>query len=292
MKNLYQPRRFDENRISRSGMALAVVKNNVSEHNYAQKCLKFDSKIENSRLKHNIKTSNHSKKTNLKSKHKATRKTKISGDDRKQVQTDNPPGGHDYCVKSSQKMSATSTNCSKDFGDGENNLNNKFPSAHFTSEAYDKLKKFHEKLKTFCIRQCVVCKEAWPNISGDMCTRCKRDKILPRKFSNENNMIPSPVPPQLQGLTQVEEMLIARAFPVMNVYCKPRGGQRAYRGHVITFPCKIKKRNKNCYLIQIKETRSAKFLLHTLRTLIFAIIKFRELRDFGENREIKCPRKL
>ena len=31
-------------------------------------------------------------------------------------------------------------------------------------------------------------------------------------------------------------MLIARAFPVMHVYTKPRGGQRAYKGHVITLP--------------------------------------------------------
>ena len=31
-------------------------------------------------------------------------------------------------------------------------------------------------------------------------------------------------------------MLIARAFPVMHVYTKPRGGQKAYKGHVITLP--------------------------------------------------------
>lgn len=49
-------------------------------------------------------------------------------------------------------------------------------------------------------------------------------------------MIPSPIPRELQGLTQFEEMLIARAFPVMHVYTKPRGGQRAYKGHVITLP--------------------------------------------------------
>ena len=49
-------------------------------------------------------------------------------------------------------------------------------------------------------------------------------------------MIPFPIPKELQGLTQFEEMLIARAFPVMRVYTKPRGGQRAYKGHVITLP--------------------------------------------------------
>jgi len=49
-------------------------------------------------------------------------------------------------------------------------------------------------------------------------------------------MIPSPIPEVLQGMSQVEEMLIARVMPFMNIYCKPRGRQRAYKGHVITFP--------------------------------------------------------
>ena len=45
-------------------------------------------------------------------------------------------------------------------------------------------------------------------------------------------MIPSLVPPQLQGLSQVEGMLIARALPIMRVYIEP-GGQRGYSGHCI-----------------------------------------------------------
>ena len=48
-------------------------------------------------------------------------------------------------------------------------------------------------------------------------------------------MIPSQVPCELQGLTQVEEMLIARALPIMTVYIKP-GGQRGYSGHCINLP--------------------------------------------------------
>lgn len=48
-------------------------------------------------------------------------------------------------------------------------------------------------------------------------------------------MTPSPVPPQLQCLTQTEEMLIARALPIMRVYIKP-GGQRGYSGHCIYLP--------------------------------------------------------
>ena len=109
--------------------------------------------------------------------------------------------------------------------------------------ALENMHKFHKSMKMI-ITQCTVCKEAWPltcnsklcNSPDYMCLRCKRDNGSPRKFSFENNMVPSKVPAALQGLTQVEEMLIARAFPVIQVYTKPRGGQRAYKGHVITFP--------------------------------------------------------
>ena len=48
-------------------------------------------------------------------------------------------------------------------------------------------------------------------------------------------MIPSAVPTQLSGLTQVEEMLIAKALPIMHIYIKP-GGQRGYSGHTINLP--------------------------------------------------------
>ena len=48
-------------------------------------------------------------------------------------------------------------------------------------------------------------------------------------------MIPSKVPIELQGLTQIEEMFISRAFPVIHVYVK-QGGQRGYSGHCINFP--------------------------------------------------------
>ena len=100
--------------------------------------------------------------------------------------------------------------------------------------------KFHKSINLE-IYQCIICKEAWPYKVGtrennNTCYRCKRGKGSPKKFSKQNNMIPSPVPHQLQNLTQFEEMLIAREFPVMHVYTKPRGGQKAYKGHVITMP--------------------------------------------------------
>ena len=97
----------------------------------------------------------------------------------------------------------------------------------------------------FTIWQCTVCEETSylntqpKNASKYLCLRCSRDKHFPRKFSKENNMIPAKVPSQLQELTQIEEMLISRALPIMRVYIKP-GGQKGYSGHCINLPQDVK----------------------------------------------------
>ena len=88
------------------------------------------------------------------------------------------------------------------------------------------MSKFHGTNKYF-VCQCTICYEAWPLKSKPkcldkyICSRCSRDKKTPKKFSAENLMKPSPVPPELQGLSQTEEMLIARALPFMRIYIKP-----------------------------------------------------------------------
>ena len=99
--------------------------------------------------------------------------------------------------------------------------------------------KFH-KSAHYTVLQCKICYQAWPQksrkqLSKYVCLACSRDKQDPKRFSKENNMIPSPVPKELQELTQIEEMLIARALPLMRVYVKP-GGQRGYSGHIINLP--------------------------------------------------------
>jgi hypothetical protein len=92
--------------------------------------------------------------------------------------------------------------------------------------------KFHHSILYF-ITQCIICREAWPLKSKPKspntyaCSQCSRDKVSPKKFSCENSMIPSPVPDELEGLSQVKEMLIARALPIMRVYIKPGGQRRA-----------------------------------------------------------------
>ena len=55
------------------------------------------------------------------------------------------------------------------------------------------------------------------------------------KFSADNNMDPRDIPEELQDLTEIEEMLIARAFTVMSIY-RLCGGQYGYRGNVVNFP--------------------------------------------------------
>ena len=101
------------------------------------------------------------------------------------------------------------------------------------------INKFHKSVK-YIVSQCTVYQEAWPLKSklrtpAYVCSRCCRDKKSSKKFSSENSMIPSKVPHELQNLTQTEEMLIARALPIMRVYIKP-GGQRGYSGHCINLP--------------------------------------------------------
>ena len=62
---------------------------------------------------------------------------------------------------------------------------------------------------------------------------CTRDKK--KRFSRDNGMDPGAVPPQLQGLTQVEEMLISAVMPMMCLYRLPLG-QYGYSGHVVNLP--------------------------------------------------------
>ena len=100
------------------------------------------------------------------------------------------------------------------------------------------INKFHKSMK-YVVSQCTICFEAWPLRSKPkapyVCSQCSQDKKSPKKFSVENSLIPSSVPFELKGLTQIEEMLIACALPIMRVYIKP-AGQRGYSGHCINLP--------------------------------------------------------
>ena len=111
------------------------------------------------------------------------------------------------------------------------------------TRAQAKMATFHSKLASLEFSKCTVCLERYhvkktPPVSlntDKVCTQCKRDKHTPKIYSSENSMDPGPVPPELSGLTQVEEMLISAVMPMMSVYRLPNG-QYGYSGHVINFP--------------------------------------------------------
>ena len=116
----------------------------------------------------------------------------------------------------------------------------KLQSLHEQSWANECMKAFHRKQNQWQHRKCIICSEQWPvrsylNLHPYICIRCHRDKNRPKTFSSDNNMDPGSLPPCLEHLTQVEEMLIARACPIMTVYHK-HGGQRGYSGHVLNLP--------------------------------------------------------
>ena len=64
--------------------------------------------------------------------------------------------------------------------------------------------------------------------------------MMAKVFSPQNDMNPGAVSQCLEGLMQVEEILIARAYPVMTVYRK-HGGQRGCYSHVLNLSQNIQK---------------------------------------------------
>ncbi|CAH3158228.1 unnamed protein product [Porites lobata] len=90
---------------------------------------------------------------------------------------------------------------------------------------------------TYAFSFCEVCKERRLECKGtrNMCTRCRRDKKVPKVWSGENNMDPMAVPEILSDMSDAEQMLIARLAPTVHVHLLKHGGI-ASKGHCIAFP--------------------------------------------------------
>ena len=103
----------------------------------------------------------------------------------------------------------------------------------------NKISAFHTKMSQCTFNICSTCSESVlllaSRTSQSECSRCSRDEKSPKLYSVDNNMHPGDVPPELQGLTQVEEMLISAVMPMMSLYHLPYG-QYGYSGHVINLP--------------------------------------------------------
>ena len=76
------------------------------------------------------------------------------------------------------------------------------------------------KLCTICHERRLELKMSTPGI----CNRCKHDKSSVRMFSQENSMDPGPVPDIMQGLSLVEQQLISRISPAVQVHMLKHGG--------------------------------------------------------------------
>src|SRR6266540_5201234 len=76
------------------------------------------------------------------------------------------------------------------------------------------LKKFHDKMDRLKYSLCPTYNKCFLSIvlvKGE-CRRCYSEKNSPKKFLSKNDMDPGEVPEELQGLTEIKEMLIARIF--------------------------------------------------------------------------------
>lgn len=106
--------------------------------------------------------------------------------------------------------------------------------------------KFYKELEKLQRETCSVCLEHWYDMkikiqdSVATCARCRvRDKTQNGQervalMSAANNMDPGPYPAYLPALTQVKEMLIARAHVAIQIR-RIRGHQYQYSGHVVHF---------------------------------------------------------
>ena len=91
------------------------------------------------------------------------------------------------------------------------------------------MRAFEIEQMTYEFRLCTICQERRLDMkmaSPDICSRCKQ---------NENSMDPRPVPEIMQDLSLVEQQLISRISPAIQVHMLKHGGI-ASSGHCVAFP--------------------------------------------------------
>lgn len=103
------------------------------------------------------------------------------------------------------------------------------------AENWQLIENFKESMEKERMETCNRCQERWFNMKlavAGVCNRCRKTRDedkQPYLMSNDNDMDPGEVPPHLPKLSQVQEMLIARAH--VHVEAKRiRGHQYQYTG--------------------------------------------------------------
>ena len=99
-------------------------------------------------------------------------------------------------------------------------------SSEQEDNAYCAIRAFEVEQMTYAFSHCEVCKERRLECKStrNMCSRCKREKKVPKVWSRENNMDPLCIPEELSGMSDAEQMLIARLAPTVHVHMLKHGG--------------------------------------------------------------------
>ena len=120
------------------------------------------------------------------------------------------------------------------------------PLGDTIDKVLDCIRAFELQEMSYQIQYCEVCHERILEMkmsSQNVCLRCNSDKNCIKIFSAENNMVPKPTPPpppppELASLSIIEQQLISRISPCINVHLLNYGGI-ASNGHCVTFPQEI-----------------------------------------------------
>jgi hypothetical protein len=98
------------------------------------------------------------------------------------------------------------------------------------------VEQFENEQMSYSFSTCIICSERRLELvlKEGLCNRCRLDKDNIKMFSEENKMNPGVVPPELQELTVVEQQLICKIAPAIQLHMLKHGGIAA-NGHCVTF---------------------------------------------------------
>lgn len=100
-----------------------------------------------------------------------------------------------------------------------------------TSDHIDNFQQaFEEHMNNFKWITCNTCNEKF-YVPANAHKACTHSKNVCPSYSKSNDMDPGDVPPALQGLTYVEEQLIARVHPLISIFKLKGNAQFGYRGY-------------------------------------------------------------
>ena len=161
----------------------------------------------------------------------------------------------------------------------EDQFLNQFSSSY--SENLEFARIFEDKQKSLDFKYCEVCSKICFQLSDSTCESCLKftqqniQNVNP--FSAMNNMEPGMVPPELDGLTLIEQILISRVKVCMTVF-RLHGGQYGYNGQVINFNQDVSEMTKR--------------LPHSLDSLSNILIIRRESDDVSTFKEFRVRKSV